>query len=183
MRSRHPVDLPSGGTSINSSVHRCGAGLAGFPAYVCVAGAGGVAVAGRPAGLFQASDSTGSSRQSGAGRLEQPNRDRYVFDRSRSRGRVQSLQGQSFPFSIEGFPESGDGNRVCQVSGSRPRQLMLGDTALQSVRDRLREEGCPKCGERSAEIQVIGFAEISLDCGHVLDGGIDDVELLSDDAV
>jgi hypothetical protein len=59
---------------------------------------------------------------------------------------------------------------------------MLGDTALQSIRDRLREEGCPKCGKRSAEIQVIGFAEVSLDCGHVLDGGIDDVELLSDDA-
>lgn len=48
--------------------------------------------------------------------------------------------------------------------------MILADPALESIRDRIRDEGCPRCGERTAEIQVIGFEEVILDCGHTLEG-------------
>lgn len=48
--------------------------------------------------------------------------------------------------------------------------MILADPTLESIRDRVRDEGCPQCGERTADIQVIGYAEIILDCGHALEG-------------
>lgn len=47
--------------------------------------------------------------------------------------------------------------------------MILADPALEPIRDRVRDEGCPRCGDSSADIQVIGYEEIILECGHTFE--------------